>query len=331
MSKDYVYDRKWIEQHIPHAGTMCLLDGVQQYDDNGIRTIANNHLALSNPLRNTNRLGIAIGIEYAAQSVAVHGALLQPCDSKPRVGYLVSARDVQLYDDRLDKVEGVLLVKAQRISNNDTTVLYQFEISSGDRILPQRTGNSGYPTSGYYATRTGMIRRALVTGGSGSIGAAICRRLAADGFSVVIHANRNVDIAERLADEIQADGNHAEAVAFDVSDNAATAFAIENLLMGGPIQVLVNNAGVHDDAAFPGMQTEQWHRVMNVNLNGFLQCHVPFEFADGFDPGGDASSTSPRWPQSLAIAAKQTMRRPKGRCTPQPSRCRSNWRVAESQ
>jgi len=113
-------------------------------------------------------------------------------------------------------------------------------------------------------------KRALVTGGSGAIGSAICRRLAADGFDVIVHANRHAEAAERLAAEIG-----GCATAFDVVDAQASLAALESLLEAGPIQVLVNNAGVHDDAAFPGMKREQWERVIAVALDGFYNVTQP--------------------------------------------------------
>jgi len=113
-------------------------------------------------------------------------------------------------------------------------------------------------------------KRALVTGGSGAIGSAICRRLAADGFDVIVHANRHAEAAERLAAEIG-----GCATAFDVVDAHASLAALESLLEAGPIQVLVNNAGVHDDAAFPGMKREQWERVIAVALDGFYNVTQP--------------------------------------------------------
>src|SRR5205807_2331173 len=86
-----------------------------------------------------------------------------------------------------------------------------------------------------------MKRRALVTGASGAIGAAICRRLAADGCEVIAHARGNLAAAEKLAAEIR-----GSAVAFDVSDADVVPTMIERLLEAGPIQILVNNAGIHD-------------------------------------------------------------------------------------
>ena len=120
-----------------------------------------------------------------------------------------------------------------------------------------------------------VLKRALVTGGSGAIGSAICRQLATDGFDVIVHANRGLDAASALVASIQASGGHAEAVAFDVTDAAATAVALEALLLKGPIQVIVNNAGIHDDAVFPGMQLRQWQQVIDVSLNGFFHVTQP--------------------------------------------------------
>jgi 3-oxoacyl-[acyl-carrier protein] reductase len=116
--------------------------------------------------------------------------------------------------------------------------------------------------------------RALVTGGSGDIGAAICKRLAAD-HDVIVHANHRLDRARTIADEIIAAGGNARAMAFDVCDAAATLAALETLLADGPIQVLINNAGIHDDAVFPGMRAEQWSRVIDVSLNGFFHVTQP--------------------------------------------------------
>lgn len=118
-------------------------------------------------------------------------------------------------------------------------------------------------------------KRALVTGGSGGIGRAICRRLAADGLDVLVHANRHLDTAEAVAADIRAAGGTAGAVAFDVADAAATAAALQAILAAGPLQVLVNNAGIHDDAVFPGMSAAQWQRVIDVNVNGFYNVTQP--------------------------------------------------------
>ena len=119
------------------------------------------------------------------------------------------------------------------------------------------------------------MKRALVTGGSGGIGAAICKRLAADGHHVVVHANRSREKAAAVVAEILAAGGSAEAVAFDVTDRAATAAALEFLLEAGASQILVNNAGIHADAVFPGMSGEEWDSVVDVSLNGFFNVTRP--------------------------------------------------------
>lgn len=119
------------------------------------------------------------------------------------------------------------------------------------------------------------MKRALVTGGSGGIGAAACRRLAAEGCYVIVHANLRIAEAERVASDIRGRGGQAEAVAFDVTDRLKTAARLELLLEDGPIQILVNNAGIVDDAVMPAMKAEQWSRVIDVSLNGFFNVTQP--------------------------------------------------------
>jgi 3-oxoacyl-[acyl-carrier protein] reductase len=119
------------------------------------------------------------------------------------------------------------------------------------------------------------VIRALVTGGSGAIGPAICRRLAAAGRRVAVHANRNLAEAERVAQNIRAEGGAAEAVAFDVTNEQETARALERLLADGPVQIVVNNAGIHADAPMAGMSGEQWKSVVDVSLHGFFNVTRP--------------------------------------------------------
>jgi 3-oxoacyl-[acyl-carrier protein] reductase len=120
-------------------------------------------------------------------------------------------------------------------------------------------------------------RRALVTGASGDIGGAIARRLAGLGAQVLVHANARIDRAAALAAEINAAGAPApaRALVFDVTDRSACAAALEAELAHGAVQIVVNNAGVHDDAVFPGMRPEQWSRVIDVSLNGFFHVTQP--------------------------------------------------------
>ncbi|MDF3036361.1 MAG: NAD-dependent epimerase/dehydratase:Short-chain dehydrogenase/reductase [Paucimonas sp.] len=113
------------------------------------------------------------------------------------------------------------------------------------------------------------MKRALVTGGSGVLGAAVCRRLAADGHFVYVHANGRPERAKEVVDSIIAEGGNAEAVVFDIRDAQAVSAALELLVSDEPIQILVNNAGIHSDAVFPGMAEEQWRSVLDVSLNGF--------------------------------------------------------------
>ena len=118
-------------------------------------------------------------------------------------------------------------------------------------------------------------RRALVTGGSGDIGSAICRRLAADDCDVIVHANNNIARAEAVVAQIAAGGGKAQAVAFDVADAVASQAAIATLLQHGPVHVVVNNAGVHDDGPMAGMSEAKWKRVIDVSLHGFFHVTQP--------------------------------------------------------
>ncbi len=119
------------------------------------------------------------------------------------------------------------------------------------------------------------MRRALVTGGSGDLGSAICRQLAADGVHVIVHANSGLARAQAVVDQIIADGGSAQAVAFDVTDADISTVAIKNLVNEGTIQIIINNAGIHDDAPLAGMRAEQWKRVIDVSLHGFFNVTQP--------------------------------------------------------
>ena len=125
------------------------------------------------------------------------------------------------------------------------------------------------------STEPTLGRRALVTGASGGIGQAIAERLARDGAHVIVHANTRLEAAEAIAGRIVAEGGSAEAVAFDVTDRAAAQAACERLLAAGAIQIVVNNAGIHDDAAFPALREAQWQRVIDVSVNGFFNVTQP--------------------------------------------------------
>ena len=128
-------DRAWIAAHIPHQGDMCLLDALLEWSDALIVCRAVSHVDLANPLRAEGRLGAAAGIEYAAQAMAVHGALIAGDDAPPRQGYLTSVRSVALHVPRLDDVAGPLDVRAERLSGDGNHILYQFSLDHAGRCL----------------------------------------------------------------------------------------------------------------------------------------------------------------------------------------------------
>lgn len=131
-----------IARRIPHQGDMCLLDQVIAWDDTQIQCQATSHRAPDNPLRAHDRLGAACGVEYAAQAMAVHGALVgerlagdDAAGTAPRAGYLASIRSVTLHVDRLDTLAAPLLISAERITGDQQTVLYSFSLTAGDTAL----------------------------------------------------------------------------------------------------------------------------------------------------------------------------------------------------
>lgn len=142
LSSLQTLNRQEIARRIPHQGSMCLLDAVLAWDDNLIRCQTSTHLSADHPLKAHGRLGAACGVEYAAQAMAVHGALVAESmdhgaagGSPPRAGYLASMRSVILFVDRLDTVDGPLTVNAERITGDANTVLYSFTVQSGAQTL----------------------------------------------------------------------------------------------------------------------------------------------------------------------------------------------------
>jgi predicted hotdog family 3-hydroxylacyl-ACP dehydratase len=125
----------WIAARIPHQGRMCLLDAVEQWNRDQIICSASSHRQADHPLRAHGRLGISAGIEYAAQAMAVHGALLCGDDETPAAGFLTSVREVQWQRARLDDVATDLCVRAERISGNGTTLLYGFSLHAQGAML----------------------------------------------------------------------------------------------------------------------------------------------------------------------------------------------------
>jgi predicted hotdog family 3-hydroxylacyl-ACP dehydratase len=139
-------ERSWIERNIPHHGRMCLLDEVIEWDAGHIRCRSSTHRRPDHPLRSQNRLGVACGIEYAAQSMAVHGALAGGAPAGPdagpgagiirsEVGFLAGLRDVRLHVARLDDLHGDLIADAELIAGDHGSALYEFILTSEARRL----------------------------------------------------------------------------------------------------------------------------------------------------------------------------------------------------
>jgi predicted hotdog family 3-hydroxylacyl-ACP dehydratase len=145
-------NRAWIEARIPHQGRMCLLDEVLDWDAQHICCRTATHRAPDNPLRSHDRLGVACGIEYAAQAMALHGALAGGAANGPadgavdgavdtiarrssRVGLLASVRDVRLMVLRLDDIESDLICEVTHLAGDSLTALYEFALRDRDRSL----------------------------------------------------------------------------------------------------------------------------------------------------------------------------------------------------
>jgi predicted hotdog family 3-hydroxylacyl-ACP dehydratase len=129
-------DRRWIQEHIPHKGGMCLLDEVLNWDLTQAQCRSSTHRSLENPLRADGRLGAACGIEYAAQTMAVHGALVASgAGAVAPSGFLASVRRVRLNIDRLDVFESDLVTAVERVAGDDSTALYQFSVSADGVVL----------------------------------------------------------------------------------------------------------------------------------------------------------------------------------------------------
>ncbi|HEU4353505.1 MAG TPA: hydroxymyristoyl-ACP dehydratase [Burkholderiales bacterium] len=120
---------------IPHAGTMCLLDEVQRWNDAAIRCISRSHRDADNPMRAGSELPALCGIEYAAQAMAVHGRLSAAVTERPRAGFIVSVSDVVCRARRLDDLEHDLVIEVERLAADGPRVLYRFALSAGEREI----------------------------------------------------------------------------------------------------------------------------------------------------------------------------------------------------
>ena len=130
-------DKAAIAARIPHTADMCLLDNVEEWDAEHIVCSTRSHLDMHNPLREAGRLGVACGVEYAAQAMAVHGALLAGLsdESRPRAGFLASMRDVQMHATRLDDIAAALRVEATRLTGDGQSILYSFSVQGNNKVL----------------------------------------------------------------------------------------------------------------------------------------------------------------------------------------------------
>jgi predicted hotdog family 3-hydroxylacyl-ACP dehydratase len=132
-------DRRWIEGNIPHHGRMCLLDEVIDWDAQRIRCRSGTHRLPEHPLRSQGRLGIACGIEYAAQAMAVHGALVGG-KGRPEAGFLASLRDVRLHVLRIDDLNADLICEAVLVAGDQGSALYDFAMRS--EAIPLLSGRA---------------------------------------------------------------------------------------------------------------------------------------------------------------------------------------------
>ena len=133
---DTQIDKKWIEAHIPHQGKMCLLDDVMSWSEQSITCTATSHLLESNPLRFNGGLSTACGIEYAAQAMAVHGALLASNkQSRPRAGFLLSVRGAKIHRQHLHDLKQALTIIVECINKSEDNLLYAFTVLAENTLL----------------------------------------------------------------------------------------------------------------------------------------------------------------------------------------------------
>jgi predicted hotdog family 3-hydroxylacyl-ACP dehydratase len=135
MSAPATLDHAAIAARIPHRGAMCLLDRVEGWDGGAIRCRASSHRAPDNPLREPWGLPATAAIEYAAQAMAVHGALVGGDGGAPRVGYLASVRSVEFGVARLDTIAGELEIRAERLNGDERSILYAFSVTAAGTLL----------------------------------------------------------------------------------------------------------------------------------------------------------------------------------------------------
>ena len=130
-------DHRRIEALIPHAGTMCLLSTAERYDDEAIVCTATSHRDARNPLRRGDHLHAVCALEYAAQAMALHGALTAPDARRSPGGLLAVARDLVLHRERLDDCGEVLTIEARRVMGEANRVIYEFSVTDAGKPVAQ--------------------------------------------------------------------------------------------------------------------------------------------------------------------------------------------------
>jgi predicted hotdog family 3-hydroxylacyl-ACP dehydratase len=133
-------DRAGIAAMIPHAGSMCLLDGVLRWDAASVLCLSYRYIDTDNPMRRGDgTLGACCGIELASQAMAVHGRLVAGPAARRSHGYLASIRDVRLNTDRLDAIAGDLMVGAELLMGDTASASYRFALArNGIELLSGR-------------------------------------------------------------------------------------------------------------------------------------------------------------------------------------------------
>ncbi len=131
----FVVDHETLRRLIPHSGDMCLLAGVTYFDQDRIECLATSHRALDHPLRAHGRLGAACGVEYAAQAMAVHGALPIVPSLAPLPGALVGLRHVQFEVETLDLIESELVIVCRSLGRDAGAAMYDFRLEADGALL----------------------------------------------------------------------------------------------------------------------------------------------------------------------------------------------------
>lgn len=268
-----------IEDVVPHRQDMCLLERITQWDQDTLEAelvVPESGLFVEN-----GEVPAWVGIEYMAQAIAAWaGCRARAAGKPPQLGFLLGSR--RYSSARSSFPSGSRLrVQARCELLGDKWI--------GDVRLPhpggrgrmgdsQRVGVRTGRRDGLSGEWTGMTgnRSVLVTGASRGIGRAIALRIARDGFDVVVHCRSRLEEAQAVMAEIQALGQQARVLAFDVADREAARAALEaDVEAHGAYYGVVCNAGIARDGAFPALSAEDWDQVIHTNLDGFYNVLHP--------------------------------------------------------